>query len=200
MPVRTDREYRALNEFGVNENEPFMVRGYASTFEPYVLFSVDGVDYSERIERGAFAGADMRDVVFLFNHEGQVMARSKNGTLEVGEDERGLWIRADLGTTARSKEMYDEIRSGLIDQMSFAFTVADGGDRYEGDTHTRVISRIRKVYDVSAVTYPANPDTMISARAFFDGEIKKALEERQAAEERARRIRVLKLRLELDRK
>ncbi len=197
MPVRTDREYRALNNFGVSENEPYMVRGYASTYEPYVLFSVDGTDYSERIERGAFLGADMSDVVFLFNHEGQVMARSKNGTLEVGEDEKGLWIRADLGTTARSKEMYDEIRSGLIDQMSFAFTVADGGDRYDRDTHTRIIERIGKIYDVSAVTYPANPDTMISARSFFDGEIAKELEERQRAEERERRIRILKLRLEV---
>lgn len=197
MPVKTDREYRAINNFGVTENEPYVVRGYASTFEPYTLFSVDGVDYSERIERGAFAGADMRDVVFLFNHEGQVMARSKNGTLEVGEDERGLWIRADLGTTARSKEMYDEIRSGLIDQMSFAFVVDADGDHYERDTHTRVITRVKKVYDVSAVTYPANPDTTISARSYFDGEIKKELEERQAAEERERRIRILKLRLEV---
>ena len=197
MPVKTDREYRAINNFGVTENEPYVVRGYASTFEPYTLFSVDGVDYNERIERGAFAGADMRDVVFLFNHEGQVMARSKNGTLEVGEDEKGLWIRADLGTTARSKEMYDEMRSGLIDQMSFAFVVEPGGDRYDRDTHTRIIERVKKVYDVSAVTYPVNPDTTISARSFFDGEIKKELEERQRAEERARRVRILKLKLEV---
>lgn len=197
MPVKTDREYRSLSNFGTAENEPYVVRGYASTFEPYTLFSMDGTDYKERIERGAFMGADMRDVVFLFNHEGQVMARSKNGTLEVGEDEKGLWIKADLGTTARSKEMYDEIRSGLIDQMSFAFVVEPDGDRYERDSHTRVITRVKKVYDVSAVTYPANPDTTISARSYFDGEIKKELEERQAAEERAKRIRILKLKLEV---
>ncbi len=197
MPVKPDREYRSLNEFAAAENEPYTVRGYASTFEPYVLFSIDGTDYSERIERGAFAEADMRDVVFLYNHEGQVMARSKNKTLEVGEDEKGLWIKADLGSTARSKEMYDEIRSGLVDQMSFAFTVAPDGERYDRDTHTRVITRVKKIYDVSAVTYPANPDTSISARSFFDGEIAKELEERQAAEERARRIRVLKLKLEV---
>jgi hypothetical protein len=197
MPVKTDREYRYLNNFGTTENEPYVVRGYASTFEPYTLFEVDGTEYKERVEPGAFAGADMRDVVFLFNHEGQVMARSKNGTLEVGEDEKGLWIRADLGSTSRSKEMYDEIRSGLIDQMSFAFTVAPDGERYDRDAHTRVITRVKKIYDVSAVTYPANPDTTISARSFFDGEIKKELEERQAAEERERRIRVLKLKLEV---
>ena len=171
MPVRTDREYRYLNNFGTTENEPYVVRGYASTFEPYTLFEVDGTEYRERVEPGAFAGADIRDVVFLFNHEGQVMARSK--------------------------EMYDEIRSGLIDQMSFAFVVDADGDHYERDTHTRVITRVKKVYDVSAVTYPANPDTTISARSFFDGEIKKELEERQAAEERARRVRVLKLKLEV---
>ena len=197
MPVKPDREYRYLNDFMASENEPYVVRGYASTFEPYVLFNVDGTDYSERIERGAFASTDMLDVVFLFNHEGQVMARSKNKTLEVGEDEKGLWIKADLGSTNRSKEMYDEIRSGLIDQMSFAFTVSPDGEYYDRDTHTRVITRVKKIYDVSAVTYPANPDTSISARSFFDGEIRKELEERQAAEARERRIRVLKLMLEV---
>lgn len=197
MPVKTDREYRSLSNFGPAENEPYVVRGYASTFEPYVMYSWEGVDYFERIEPGAFLGADLRDVVFLFNHEGQVMARSKNGTLEVGEDEKGLWIKADLGSTSRSKEMYDEIRSGLIDQMSFAFSVADDGDRYDRDTHTRTISRIKKVYDVSAVTYPANPDTSISARSFVDGVIARELEERQAAEARDRRIRILKLMLEV---
>lgn len=197
MPVKTDREYRYLSNFGTTENEPYVVRGYASTFEPYVLYSVDGVDYFERMEPGAFSAADMTDVVFLFNHEGQVMARSKNKTLKVGEDEKGLWIKADLGSTNRSKEMYEEIRSGLIDQMSFAFTVPPDGEHYDRDTHTRVITRVKKIYDVSAVTYPANPDTTISARSFFDGEIKKELEERQAAEERERRIRVLKLKLEV---
>lgn len=197
MPIKPDREYRYLNDFGTAENEPYTVRGYASTFNPYVLFNVDGVDYSERIEPGAFAAADMTDVVFLFNHEGQVMARSKNKTLKVGEDENGLWIKADLGSTSRSKEMYEEIRSGLIDQMSFAFVVAPDGERYDRDTHTRIISRVKKVYDVSAVTYPANPDTMISARSYFDGEIKRELEERQAAEDRARRVRILKLMLEV---
>ena len=93
--------------------------------------------------------------------------------------------------------MYEEIRSGLIDQMSFAFVVAPDGERYDRDTHTRIISRVKKVYDVSAVTYPANPDTMISARSYFDGEIKRELEERQAAEDRARRVRILKLMLEV---
>ena len=192
MPIKSDREYRSLVTFQAQENEPYTVRGYASTFEPYVLLSYDGVDYSERIEPTAFDEADMSDVIFQYNHEGRVFARKSNGTLEVNVDPHGLAIKADLSSTAASREIYEDIRTGLTNKMSFAFTV--DSDHYDSDTHTRVIDRIAKVYDVSAVSIPANPGTDISARSYFDGviEAEKAERlEREAREAQKAEIRTL---------
>lgn len=186
MPIKNDREYRSLVSFQAQENEPYTVRGYASTFEPYVLLSYDGIDYKERIEPTAFNEADMSDVIFQYNHEGRVYARQSNGTLELGIDPHGLAIRADLSSTAGSRDLFEDIRTGLITKMSFAFTV--GSDHYEAETHTRVVDRIAKVYDVSAVSIPANPGTDISARSYFDGVIEAEKAERLEREAREQKI------------
>lgn len=190
MPIRPEREYRAMSRMNVRANEndgpSYIVEGYASTFESYLLYD-DGVcRVNERIERTAFDDADMSDVIFLYNHEGKVYARQKNGTLELSVDDHGLKVTADLSSTDDSRRMFEDIRTGLIDQMSFAFTVAD--ERYERDTHTRVINRIGKVYDVSAVSIPANPATAISARTkeVIDGVIEAERAERLEMEERER--------------
>lgn len=172
MPKNNEREYRSMQLLArEDEATPYTVEGYASTFEPYVLYSFDGVDYSERIEPRAFDTADMSDVIMQFDHEGKVYARSSNGTLKVTVDEKGLKIRADLSSTAAAKELFEEIRTGLITKMSFGFTVEES--HYEADTHTRVIDRFRKIYDVSAVSLPANEGTEIgvSTRSWFDGVI-----------------------------
>lgn len=192
MPVKSDREYRSITAFTPSDNEEYVVEGYASTFEPYVLYSYDGVDYSEKIDRSAFANADMNDVIFQYDHTGKVYARKSNGTLEVGVDERGLKVKADLSKTAASREMYEEIKAGLVTKMSFAFTV--GEDEYDRTTHTRTISRITKVYDVSAVSIPANPYTDISARSYFDGVIES---EKQELLLRQKKIRKIKLMMEV---
>jgi hypothetical protein len=187
--TRNDREYRTFSLDTQEEND-YKVRGYASTFEPYVLYSYDGVDYSERIDPHAFDKADMSDVIFLYNHEGMVYARQKNGTLTVDVDGHGLLIEADLSSTSQSKEVYEAIRSGLVDQMSFAFTVED--DEYDKTTHTRIIHRIGKVYDVSAVSIPANPGTdiaTVSARNYFNGVIETEQAERL---EREKQLQVAK--------
>lgn len=184
--IKSDREYRKAGPFDAGEN--YTVEGYASTFDPYVLFtSEDGTNYSEKIDRGAFDKADMSDVIFLYNHEGRVYARQKNNSLELSVDDHGLKVRADLSATEGGRQLYEEIKAGLIDQMSFAFTVEE--DSYAKDTHTRTISRIRKVYDVSAVSIPANPSTEISARSYFDGVIEAERAERLAAEKRAEQVR-----------
>ena len=182
MPIKSDREYRSLVSFQAQENEPYTVRGYASTFEPYVLLTYDGVDYKERIEPTAFDAADMSDVIFQYNHQGRVFARQSNGTLELGVDGHGLAIKADLSSTAASREIYEDIRTGLTNKMSFAFTV--DSDHYDSESHTRVIDRIAKVYDVSAVSIPANPGTDISARSYFDGVIEAEKAERLEREAR----------------
>lgn len=183
MAIKPGREYRnmqiEIKETEENENQDYLVRGYASTFQPYVLFEEDGIKYSEQIDETAFDEADMSDVVFLYNHEGMVHARQKNGTLKVSTDSHGLLSEADLSSTAQSRELYEAIKSGLIDQMSFAFTVEE--DEYDRKTHTRKIHRIGKVYDVSAVSIPANPTTdiaVVSARDYFNGVIEMEQAER----------------------
>lgn len=201
MPIKSDREYRNLGNFEAKTDEQsYKVSGYASTFEPYLLMSIDGVDCYERIEKDAFNDADISDVVFLRDHEGRVFARTKNETVKLSVDEHGLFQETDLGSTAASREMYEDIASELYSQMSFAFTVAeDDIEENDDNTMTRVIKRIKKVYDVSAVSFPANPTTDIgvSARSAFDGVIEKRTAERLAAEIRKREQEKLKLKIKL---
>lgn len=165
MAVRKNREYRnfplRLEVRAGEADETFRVTGYAATYEPYVLWKDGDVEYKEQIAPDAFDGADMSDVIFLYNHQGMVYARKKNGTLQVAADSRGLKVDADLSTTEAARQMYESIRTGLIDQMSFAFTVRE--DSYDRETRTRTIRKFEKVYDVSAVSDPANPETDISA-------------------------------------
>lgn len=195
MPIRNDREYRNLGEF--NPSEDYMVEGYASTFEPYKMFEQDGVDYYEQIDRHAFDDADMTDVVFLRDHEGRVLARTKNGSVELSIDDHGLHQRTNLGLTGASKEMYEDIATGNYQQMSFSFVVAE--DKYDRKTHTRLITKVSKVYDISAVSFPANPFTEIgvSARDYFDGVIEAEKAERLECEkrEKARKALMLKVRI-----
>ncbi len=193
MPIRDDREYRVLSKFELNQDN-YKVEGYASTFEPYPLMEIDGETYSERIDRHAFDEADMSDVVFLRDHQGRVLARTKNGSIELDIDEHGLHQVTNLGLTGASKEMYEDIETGNYQQMSFSFVVAE--DHFDKDTKTRVIDRIKKVYDISAVSFPANPGTEIgiSYRDYFNGVIEAEKAERLEAEKRK-----LQLRLKLER-
>jgi HK97 family phage prohead protease len=174
MPIKKNREYRNLGEFGTSDD--YMVEGYASTFDKYKMMTIDGKDYYEQIDRHAFDEADMTDVVFLRDHAGRVLARTKNGAVELSIDDNGLHQRTNLGLTGASREMYEDIATGNYQQMSFSFVVAE--DRYDKDTRTRVIEKVSKVFDISAVAYPANPFTEIgvSARDYFNGviEVEKA--------------------------
>lgn len=184
--IKNDREYRNFKIEKRDDAAPddYKVRGYASTFEPYLLYDDGETQIFERVAPEAFDDANMTDVIFLYNHQGMVYARRKNGTLSLSTDEHGLFIEADLSSTSSSRELYEAIRSGLIDQMSFAFTVAD--DSYDKKTHTRTIHRIATVYDVSAVSIPANPGTdiaAVSARSYADGVIDAERAERLAHEQ-----------------
>ena len=208
MVKTNEREYRdfklAVIELDQSEEqaeERMIVRGYASTFnEPYDLFTVDGVRYMEQVDARAFEGADMSDVIFQYNHEGRVFARRSNGTLAVEPDERGLAIEADLGGTEIGRNLYEEIKGGYTNKMSFGFRVDD--DSWEEKTLDdgtnavlRTITRIGKVYDVSAVSIPANDATSISVRNLSDGVIAKIQAERLEALELEKRKLLLKLKL-----
>jgi HK97 family phage prohead protease len=116
----------------------------------------------------ALAQADMSDVIFNYNHGGKVMARTRNQTLQLTIDNKGLYVRARLDGTSEGRKLYEEIRGGYIDRMSFAFTVAE--DEYQKETRTRVIRKVKKLYDVSAVDIPAYDTTSISARSFFEAQ------------------------------
>ena len=193
MAIRDNREYRNIKlELRAAENgseENYTVEGYASTFEPYVMFEMDGIQYKEQIDPQAFEECDMSDVIFCKDHEGTVFARTRNNTLELSVDDKGLFTRTDLSKTSSARAMFEEIQTGMYDQMSFAFTVRE--DSYDRDTHTRTILRINKLYDVSAVSFPANPGTDIgvATRDYFNGVIEAERAERLAKEEAMKEIK-----------
>lgn len=194
--MKSEREIRSAVEFRTAENEEYIVEGYATTFnDPYVLIEYDGVKYSEQIDRNAFDGADMNDVIFQYDHSGRVYARQKNGTLFLNVDDHGLHVRADLSKTENSRRMYEDIKAGLISEMSFAFSVRESS--YDKETHTRTIMKIKKLYDVSAVSIPANPNTDISARSYFDGVIEMEKAERLRAEAREKQKQKIRIMLEV---
>lgn len=155
----------------------YYVEGYASTFnDPYVLFEdFDGTKYIEVISPDAFREADMSDVILQFDHSGRVYARMSNGTLIVEPDEHGLFIAADLSRSQGARDLFEEIKAGLITRMSWSFTVA--ADEYDRETHTTTITRVKKVFDVSAVSLPADPNTEISARNLLNGAIEQSRKE-----------------------
>lgn len=199
--MKNDREYRTLNleVEKREEGEPsYIVRGYASTFEPYVLWTTEeGVDIKEVIAPDAFKDADLSDVVFRVDHEGAVYARSSAGTLEIGVDEHGLFDKADLSKTARARALFEDIAAGNYPKQSFAFSVAE--DSYDKTTHTRTIRKIAKVYDVSPVSFPANPTTEldIATRNFINGVIDGEKAERLENEKRNKAKARLELKIKL---
>ena len=195
MPMKNDREYRDMrldiaraddDESPAEERK--IVNGYASTFnEPYVLYEDNDLVYREQVDANAFDNTDMSDVIMQYNHEGRVFARITNNTLNVTPDERGLFIEADLGGTELGRQLYEEIAGGYTDKMSFGFIVdKDEVTRSEAEggrvDMLRTITGISKLFDVSAVSIPANDATSISVRNLTDGVIEQIQAERLEAE------------------
>lgn len=174
--IRQYRSFAASNFQTVTrdseEADNYTVRGYFTTFEdPYLL--MDG--FYESIARTALDNCDMSDVLFQFDHTGDVLARQRNGSLRVGIDEHGGWCEARLDGCQRARDLYESISNGLVVEMSFGFII-DDDDGFEwdededGTIHAR-ITKIRKIFDVSAVSIPANPSTEISARSYAQAAI-----------------------------
>lgn len=212
MPIRDEREYRNFKnnfEFRAAEDETaisYEVEGLASTFDdPYLLFEYNDafegkkVEVWEKVDRDAFKEADTSDTVFQYNHGGHVFARTKNGTLKLEANETGLEVRADLGGTQGGRDMAEEIRGGYIDKMSIGFTVAEDVTVTEEDPEkilvTRTITKVKKLYDVSAVDFPANPNTDINARSMEQARqdfVEKALSDLRIQKRRAEIIERIK--------
>lgn len=215
MPIKADREYRAMT-IAPTDDEQRVVEGDFSTYDtPYLLYSynIDGtvVEVWEEVKRGAFDDTELSDVIMQYDHTGRVFARKSNGTLELKLTETPH-MRANLGGTEIGRQLYEEIKGGYTTKMSFGFTVKDD-ERVRTEENTdgvrkikilRSIKAIKKLYDVSAVSLPANDQTSISARSFSDGvleEVTKELSEELANEQRkinenARARLALKLTLE----
>lgn len=192
------------------EDGEMIVEGHATTFnQPYDLYSYrdnwDGYDVivKEQIDANAFNECDMSDVIMQYDHEGRVLARTRNNTLEVSTDETGLYIKADLSKSELGAGLYKDIKNGIIDRMSFAFTVDGDSMTKETDetnktiTMLRTITKIGKLYDVSAVSIPANDGTDISARSYSDGVIEQLKAERLEELNRERQKKALRLKLRL---
>ncbi len=203
------REFRNLArplELRTREDkEPsYEVEGYATTFDNYYeLYRDGGYIVEECVDAHAFDHADMSDVIMQYDHHGRVFARNKNGTLDLDVDDHGLHIVGMLGGTELGRQVADEIRGGYTDTMSWAFTVDQDSREYVEDHETgmvtlrRRILAVRKVYDVSAVSIPANGATEIFARGLEGGATNWALQELQAVEARRRAKQQLAIKLKM---
>lgn len=187
-------QVRALAVFSSSEGgtqrleSTHYVEGYAARYDPYVLYNDEAGPVYERFEPGCFNGCDMSDIIFQFDHCGKVMARTGNGSLIVEADENGLFMAADLSRTEAARGMHDEIKAKMVTKMSWRFAVGDY--YYDPETRTIVHRKVKKIYDVSAVSIPANDDTEINARAWVDGEISQAARREAELEERRRKLRL----------
>lgn len=191
-----DMELRILQEDREGQEPDYRIEGYASTFEPYVLFRDGDIEYKEVIDPKAFDETDMSDVVLRVDHEGKVYARTSAGDLVVSVDEHGLKQEADLSRTAAGRSLFEDIAAGHYPKMSFAFTVKE--DAYDKEERLRTITKIAKLFDVSPVSFPANPGTEldVATRDYFHGVMEVERAERLAQEERAAKVAELTNRIE----
>lgn len=198
------RQYRNIDvsriELRAADNGEKIVEGYATIFnEPYELYSFDGYTVMEQIDARAFDECDMSDVIMQYNHEGRVFARTSNATLELNPDNKGLFTRAHLEGTDLGRDVFEEIEGGYTTKMSFGFRVGEDKrevtEDHENNTVTvlRTITKISKLFDVSAVSLPANDATSISARDYADGVIDAIKQELQAREGRKRQKTKIKI-------
>ena len=196
MPVKlSEREYRSMTMAAGDEE--YRVKGYATTFDdPYTLYEDKDLVLKEIIDRNALDEADMSDIIMQYDHEGRVFARTSNNTLTVTPDAHGLAMEADLGGTSLGRGLFEEIKGGYTTKMSWGFSVNRDKDEWTSEQlpdgrslEVRRIKSVRKIYDLSAVSLPANDATTISARSVADGAIERlAAERREQLEIRKRKM------------
>lgn len=178
------KEVRLTEVRALEDEKEMIVEGYA------VIFDSPATHYgfTEIIDRNAFNGCDMSDVCMKYNHEDNflILARTRNNSLELFVDDKGLKIRAKLIDTTNNRDIYKMIQSGLLEKMSFAFTVKE--EDYDYETDTRRVIKIDKLYDVSVVDVPFYESTEIFARSKED--YLKEKEERELELEKEK-IRIL---------
>ncbi|WP_066499920.1 HK97 family phage prohead protease [Abyssisolibacter fermentans] len=165
-----------LNEFRLidfrtvdNDDGKMLIEGYAITYDQPATHECGKYKFTEVIKRGAIANTIMKDVPLRYNHKDGyvIMARTRNNSLQLIKDDKGLKIRAELIDTQSNKDIYKSIQEGLIDKMSFAFTVEEKGDNWTyGENETiREVTAIKRLYDVSVVDTPFYDTTSVYARS-----------------------------------
>ena len=172
-------------EMRMMENEDNVVVGVPIVFNR----STDLGWFTEEIDSHALDGADMTDVVLTMNHDPNiVLARTTNGSLQFDIRNDDVFQISKIIDTTQGNDAVKLVRAGLVNKMSFAFTVDENGEEWrsspDGKEH-RIITRIGKLFDFSLVTYPAYPQTSAYARGYTDelAEAHKALIERRKAQD-----------------
>ncbi|NLN48635.1 MAG: HK97 family phage prohead protease [Clostridiales bacterium] len=162
--------YGFSNEIrAVGEENKMVLEGRAIVFnQPIVLYEFDGIKYKEIIAETALDKVDLSDIVLRYNHNGEyiVLARTRNRSLALEKKLDGLYFKATLQDNIQAhRDVYNAVKSGLIDKMSFGFMVAVNGEQYNLSTHTRTVTEIRKLTDISIVDQPAYESTYVEARS-----------------------------------
>lgn len=185
-------ETRQYRQFKFDAGEEMRATGRPVVFNsPTVMYEAGGVQYLEQIDSRAFDGADMTDVVLVVDHGGTPAARTRNGTLKLEVRNDALYMEADLSKSSVGADLHSDIRNGVFDRMSFSFSIAQ--ESYDNKTRMRTIERIDRLYDVSAVTFPAYDQTSISARSYFAAEAAREMAEAIEIEKRKQKIKIIAL-------
>ena len=168
---KNNNEHRYVEMRAIDNDEGKMIiEGYAITYDQPATHQYGERKFTEVIKRGALDSTDMRDVPLRYNHNDTwaVMARTRNNSLQLIKDDRGLKIIAELIDTQSNRDIYKSIQEGLIDKMSFAFTVEEKGDSwdYRDNETVREVRNIKRLYDVSVVDTPFYDTTSVYARSF----------------------------------
>ena len=196
--MEKETRFSSIETRSDDENKKMIVEGYAIVFDEETLIGDEERGFIEVIDKGALASTNMKDVPFKYNHNDVtlILARTRNGSLSLEVDEKGLKIRAELIDTTSNVDIYKSIVAGLLDKMSFAFTVKSQSWDRSGKIPKRTITAIDRLFDVSVVDLPAYDQTSIQASArsleIVEAELK-ALDDAENLERRtilAKRIKL----------
>ena len=199
---KNEKESRFAN-FNIRNDEQdaskMILEGYAIVFDTETVIGSENYGFIESIDRHALDGAKMKDVPLKYNHNDSflILARTKNDSLKLTIDEKGLFIRAELIDTTTNRDVYKMVKAGLLDKMSFAFTVPKDGEEIDtsGKMAKRKITKVERLFDVSVVDIPAYDDTSIYARSLE--RVEACLDKSEGAKGDSEQLAVLKLRNEI---
>ena len=203
-----EKEYRNSNLLIQENNDEMILEGYALVFDSPTLIGDEERGYYEVIDKQALEGADIKDVPFKVNHNdiNLILARTRNNSLQLNIDDKGLFFRAKLQNDVQSHcEIYNMVKTGLLDKMSFAFTVKEQEIERSGKVPTRIIKKIDKLFDISVVTVPAYDATSVQARSIelvetsiesLENE-KRSLEKEKAEQEAKQALELYKLKTKI---